>query len=124
VQTQEFSLAASGTSLTYADLRTDMLRPFLPCPFRFVIVSLALLRFTRYGYNMRFVLRPAANLVADYSNNNRWNVLSINAAQFDISNKCFFPKTCDYELKHEINGKKFLGNHELAICSSLFYSLV
>ena len=92
VQKQEFTMVQTATT---ASLRLDMI--------------------TRYGYNVRFVVRPSANLSPDYSNNERWICYSIADASFEISNKIFFPKTSDYDLKHEINAKKFLGNHELPI---------
>lgn len=91
VQTQTFQLT-SGTS---SQLRTDM--------------------FTKYGHNLRFIVRPAANLLPNYLNNNPWKTVKIVAAQFDISNKIYFPKTSDYDLKHDINSKYFAGNHELNI---------
>lgn len=95
VQIQEFDIAASGADCVQKDLRTDM--------------------FTRYGYNLRFVMRPLANLQPSYLNNERWKTLAINSAQFDIANKTYFPRTSDFDLKHVINARKFLGNHELSI---------
>lgn len=90
-QTQEFTL----TTGTYHQLKTDM--------------------FTKYGHNMRFILRPSANLTPSYLNNERFKTLSIADAQFDLANKVFFPKTADIDLKHVINDKAFDGNRELAI---------
>jgi len=95
VQTQEFTIPASATANNASDLRTDM--------------------FTRYGYNMRFVIRDELDLVPNYLRNDRWITYSINSCQFDISNKVFFPKTSDYDMKHRINAQKFLGNQELAV---------
>jgi hypothetical protein len=92
VQKQEFTIGASETSLS---AKVDM--------------------FTKYGYNLRFILRPEANLAADLTNNKRWEVLDISTLQFNIANKIYYPLTDDWYHKHVYEAKWYLGNHEIPI---------
>jgi hypothetical protein len=71
--------------------------------------------FTKFGYNLRFILRLAANLVPDVQNNERWRILDINFMQFDVANKVMFPYVDDWYYKRVYAAKWFLGNHELPI---------
>lgn len=76
--------------------------------------------FTKFGYNMRFWLRPAANLLADTRNNNRWATVDIISMHMDISGKRFLPELDRTWLKDMVNGKYFAGNSQLAIYNVLF----
>lgn len=91
-QFQEFNLAKGAT---FHNLKTDF--------------------FTKYGYNIRFILRPYDNLQPNVLNNRRFELLDIKNFQFDVSNKTFYPKTDDYYAKHVYNARNFLGNFEIPI---------
>lgn len=92
VQKQEFTIGANDTE---TNAKVDM--------------------FTKYGYNLRFILRPEANLQPNFENNERWQILDINTLQFDIANKTYYPKTDDWYQKHQYHAKWFVGNHEIPI---------
>lgn len=77
-------------------------------------------QFTKFGYNLRYVIRPAANLLPNVLNNRRWDVVSINSHAVDISGKKFIPELDDHYLKHSFNGKHFLGNENLPIYNVFF----
>jgi hypothetical protein len=92
IQKQEFTIGAADT-VTAA--KVDM--------------------FTKYGYNLRFILRPEANLVPNILNNERWKILDIKTLTFEIANKTYFPLTDDWYHKHVYQAKWYLGNHEIPI---------
>jgi hypothetical protein len=69
--------------------------------------------FTKYGYNIRFWVRPVANLLADTRNNNRWFRYDITSAYLDISGKRYYPEHDMLYLKYNVNGTMFHGNQEL-----------
>lgn len=71
--------------------------------------------FTKFSYNLRFWIRPVANLTPDYTNNRRFELLDIYTVYLDVSGKRFLPPTDDWYLKHEVNGKQYLGNEEWPI---------
>eukprot|EP00727_Mastigamoeba_balamuthi_P001650 m51a1_g11482 hypothetical protein (380) ;mRNA; f:9245-10384 len=71
--------------------------------------------FNRYGYNLRFFVRPRNNLVSNFLNNNRWEVLDVDGLQFDIQTKVFYPHIDDVWAKRAVNAHKFLGNPEIPI---------
>jgi hypothetical protein len=103
IQLQEFTIAAGDGGVgKISQFKVDM--------------------FNKYGYNLRFILRPEANLVPDSTNNERWKILDINSIQFDIANKPFFPDIDDWYYKHVYQAKWFLGNHELPIYNVPFTS--
>jgi hypothetical protein len=69
--------------------------------------------FTKYGYNLRFYVRPQANLLSNYTNNRRWERYDIKECRLDISGKTYFPMTDRNYMKNMINGQKFLGNPQV-----------
>jgi hypothetical protein len=71
--------------------------------------------FTKFGYNLRYWIRPALNLDAIFTNNRRWDLVDIKAHQMDISGKRFLPEIDDFYVKQEFNGKMYLGNPNLPI---------
>lgn len=77
--------------------------------------SVVLQNFRKYCYNIRYVIRPTANLQPNVLNNRRWDYVDIVEHYMDISGRRFFPVTDNMYTKRVINGKLFLGNSSLAI---------
>jgi hypothetical protein len=71
--------------------------------------------FSKYGYNLRFVIREAANLEAHYTNNERFSCLDLNTVKLDISGKNYLVETDRDWLKQIVNTRLFSGNPELPI---------
>jgi len=77
--------------------------------------TVQLTNLTKYGYNMRFWIRPVVNLTADARNNRRWDAIDLKSCHLDISGKRYFPETDKGYMKYGINAKMFAGNPELPI---------
>jgi hypothetical protein len=71
--------------------------------------------FTKFGYNLRFVIRRVTALTQNYLHNRRFECLDITALTLAISGKTFLPPTDATFLKYHINNKLFSGNPDLAI---------
>jgi hypothetical protein len=71
--------------------------------------------FTKFGYNMRFVIRPTANLTPNYLNNRRFEYWTITSATFSIAGKQFLPVTDSTYLKYEVNDWLFDSHPEYNI---------
>jgi hypothetical protein len=71
--------------------------------------------FTKYCYNIRFVVRPVVNLQPDYTNNRRFQVVDIDSCQLVLSGKEYFPDTDEHFIRYSIANRLFDGNPELAI---------
>jgi len=71
--------------------------------------------FTKYCYNLRFVVRPVANLQQNYLNNARFQTTDILSCQYTITGREYFPTTDDHFMKYEIANAMFAGNPELAV---------
>ena len=71
--------------------------------------------FTKFGYNLRFWIRPVANLQPSYLNNRRWECLDIRSLWFEVSGKRYFPQIDVEYLKYMFNAKQYLGNPELPV---------
>lgn len=76
--------------------------------------------FTKFGYNLRFFVRPTANLQPNFLNNDRWTIVELPSYQFDISGSRYQQPLDDYYIKHGLNGKYFLGNEQLPIYNIFF----
>lgn len=71
--------------------------------------------FTKFGYNIRWVIRPQANLNANFLNNRRFETTDIVWASLQISGKDFFFATDNFYMTYGIANVLFLGNPELGI---------
>lgn len=71
--------------------------------------------FTKYGYNLRFVIRTVASLTPNYLHNRRFENLDLVTMTLDISGKRYLFPTDNTWAKYEINDRLFKGNPELAI---------
>lgn len=71
--------------------------------------------FSKFGYNLRYWIRPQANLVANPNNNRRWDLVDILTDELQISGKDFQIPLDDFYKKYMINGALFLGNEALPI---------
>lgn len=70
---------------------------------------------TKFGYNLRYWIRPLANIQPDWTNNRRWEIIDIKSHALSISGKTFLPPLDDVNLKFAVNGKLYLGNETLPI---------
>lgn len=71
--------------------------------------------FTKYCYNIRFVVRPVANLQPNYLNNRRFDCLDITSCQLTLSGREFFPTTDAHFMRFGIANRLFKGNPGLPI---------
>lgn len=71
--------------------------------------------FSKYGYNIRYWIRPTANLVANVTNNRRFETLDIKQDSLMISGKNFQVPLDDFYKKFMVHATKFNGNPEQAI---------
>jgi hypothetical protein len=71
--------------------------------------------FSKYGYNLRFVIRDVANLAANVLNNRRFDCLNITSCYLDISGRRYFFDTDNFYMKYVVNDQLFDGNPELPI---------
>lgn len=71
--------------------------------------------FTKFAYNMRFVLRPLSALVPNYLDNDRFRLRKIDAARFDIGGRQFMPMTDHTWMTHGTDEALWKGNPERAI---------
>jgi hypothetical protein len=71
--------------------------------------------FTKFAYNLRFWLRPRVNLIPDFTNNRRWQLMSVDGLSFDMTGKRYLQPTDDFYLKNAMIGKYFKGNEQYPI---------
>ena len=71
--------------------------------------------FTKYGYNLRFIVRPVSCLSPNYLDNDRWQLMDILTCGLDISGKRYLQPTDDFWLTHAVDEKLFKGNPEHSI---------
>jgi hypothetical protein len=71
--------------------------------------------FTKYGQNLRFVVRKVSSLTPNYLDNDRWALMPINTVRLDMAGKTFFPTVDNYYLTYAIDDKLFPGNSEWEI---------
>jgi hypothetical protein len=71
--------------------------------------------FTKYCYNIRFVVRAVASLQPNYTNNRRFEAKDIISCQLTLSGREFFPTTDTHFMRYAIANRLFNGSPELAI---------
>ena len=64
----------------------------------------------KYIYNMRFWVRPVANLMPNVLNNKRFVIKDLSSVSFTVGGKTFLPEIDDFYLKNVMNAKMFEGN--------------
>ena len=79
------------------------------------VPPLQLNTFTKYGYNLRFVIRPYDNLQPNVSNNYRWQLMDLGQFSFDISGNRYLQTVDDFYVKHAQIGKYYFGNEQLPV---------
>jgi hypothetical protein len=77
--------------------------------------SVVLQNFRKFCYNIRYIVRPTANLVPNVLNNRRWDLVEIVEHYADISGRRYFPIIDNHYTKDSINGKYYLGNSQLPL---------
>ena len=68
--------------------------------------------FRKYGYNLRWVIRPVSALTANYMDNDRWRKFTIRNVQLTISGRQFLPRTDKFWLTHAVDEAVFRGSPE------------
>lgn len=71
--------------------------------------------FTKFDYNLRFVVRPVSELNYNCGNNDRWKLKDIESVCLDIGGKRYFFETDRHWMKFALNDKMFEGSTELPI---------
>ncbi len=71
--------------------------------------------FSKFAYNLRFVVRPVANLTPNYLNNKRFEYVDIETVAMDIGGRRYLFPSDRHWLKYQINDKLFSGNPEQPI---------
>lgn len=72
--------------------------------------------FTRYIYNVRMLLRSAADVAHNYQTGNNYQLpRRIDAIQFDVAGKTMKLRMDDFFMRKEINSKAYKGNPEIPI---------
>lgn len=77
--------------------------------------SVVLQNFRKYCYNIRYILRPTANLQPNVLNNRRWDLVDIVEHHMDVSGRRYLPIIDNHYTKNVINGKLYLGNSGLPV---------
>jgi hypothetical protein len=76
--------------------------------------------FTRYTYNLRFMIRPWANLQPNFLNNECWKLVDLSEFSFDMGGQQYQQVLDDFYEKHALIGKYYLGNERLPIYNIFF----
>lgn len=76
--------------------------------------------FTKHVYRIQGVIRPAANLVANVQNNDRWALTDCSTMYIEAAGKRLLPEHDDDTLKYIVNGEHFRGMPGDAIYNGLF----
>ena len=71
--------------------------------------------FSKYGFNLRYWIRPVANLQPNVLNNNRWAVMDILQDELDISGKQFQVPIDDFYKKFYLHKLAFRGISALPV---------
>ena len=111
IQYQEFTLSQATPS---------MLTQYNNDPTALQIQQVKTDTFTKYGYNMRFILRDEQNLYPNILNNNRWALREVEVERFLISNKIFEIQIDEWFKKHHDDERTWQGNPECAIYNVSF----
>jgi hypothetical protein len=82
-----------------------------------VSTRIDLTNFSRPTPMIRFVIRPNANLIPNYMNNERFLINGIASFELDSNGHRLFPLTDDFYAKYVINGKTFNGNPAINLYS-------
>lgn len=72
--------------------------------------SVLLNTFSKYGWNIRYWIRPIANLRPDAHNNNRWATVPVLSDRLDISGRKFQPELETFYKRWMIDAAEFKGN--------------
>lgn len=72
--------------------------------------SIKLDNFNRPTFMIRFVIRPEANLIPSYLNNQRFATMACTTYRSDASGHRLFMEVDDFFAKYGINAKEFLGS--------------
>ena len=71
--------------------------------------------FTKFAYNLRFIIRAVTTLTPNYLDNDRFRTLPLETAQLNIAGRRFMAPT-DYEwMTHAVDEALWKGNPEHAI---------
>jgi hypothetical protein len=76
--------------------------------------------FTKYGYNLRFIIRPTLNLQPNFLNNNCWQLIDLASFSFEMSGIQYQQPIDDFYHKHAQLGKHYYGNEEIPVYNVLF----
>ena len=71
--------------------------------------------FTKFAYNLRFVIRANTSLFPNYLDNERYRLVTLETAALDIAGRRFMPPTDHFWMTHSVDEALFKGNSEYAI---------
>ena len=68
--------------------------------------------FTKFAYNLRFIIRAVSSLTPNYLDNERFRLITLDTASLDIAGRRFMPPTDYFWMTHAVDEALFNGNPE------------